>query len=86
MTVGILSSIYDSTLPHRAKAVYIYLHDRADKDGKCWPAIRTIGRELGLSRSTVKRALHDLEGAGRLRREIRYRENGSKSSNMFYLL
>ena len=29
-------------LPHRAKAVYMYLWDRADKDGKCYPAIGTI--------------------------------------------
>lgn len=85
MTMGILSPLYESTLPHRAKTVYIYLHDRSDPDGKCWPAIRTIGRELGISRSTVKRALHDLDRAGFLRREARFRDNGSKSSNMFYL-
>lgn len=83
--MGLLDVVYDSGLPHRARAVYLYLHDRCDKDGKCWPAVRTIGRELGLSRSTVKRALKDLEQAGRLTRELRYRDNGGSSSNMFYV-
>lgn len=83
--MGYYTSIYTAGLPHRAVAVYMYLRDRADKDNRCWPAIRTIGRELRLSRSTVKRALRDLEDAGFLTRAARYRENGSNTSNMFFL-
>lgn len=79
------TSVYNSELPHRAKTVYMYLHDRADKDGKCYPAIGTIARELNLSKSTVKRALLDLEKNGFLRREQRWRENGGKSSNLYFL-
>nr|WP_286173652.1 helix-turn-helix domain-containing protein [Clostridium sp. WB02_MRS01] len=73
-------------MPHRAKSVYMYLHDRADRDGKCYPAIGTIARELNLSRSTVKRALTDLEIQGYLRKEQRWRENGGKSSNLYFLI
>ena len=83
--MGHFTSVYSSELPHRARAVYMYLHDRADKDGKCYPAIGTIARELKLSRSTVKRALSDLEKSSLIRKEQRWRENGGKSSNMFYL-
>lgn len=83
--MGYFSSIYSSELPHRAVAVYMYLRDRADKDGKCYPAIGTIARELKLSRSTVKRAITDLEKCGYLRKEQRWRENGGKSSNMFFV-
>ncbi len=83
--MGYYTSLYFSKLPHRAVAVYMYLYDRCDKDGKCYPAIGTIARELKLSRSTVKRALADLEKSGRIRKEQRWRENGGKSSNMFYL-
>lgn len=79
------TSIYQSELPHRAKSVFMYLHDRADKEGKCYPAIGTIARELNLSRSTVKRALADLEENNYLRREQRWRENGGKSSNFYFL-
>ena len=47
-------------LPHRAKLVYLYLHDRMDKERKAWPGIKTIAQDLSLSRSTVKRAIKDL--------------------------
>ena len=57
--MGRLDFLYRMDLPHRAKSVYIYLADRANKDGKCWPAIPTIARELKLSQSTVRRALRD---------------------------
>ncbi|KJR44557.1 hypothetical protein UF75_5060 [Desulfosporosinus sp. I2] len=83
--MGYFSSLYSSELPYRARAVYMYLHDRADKDGKCYPAIGTIAKELKLSRSTVKRAIADLEKSGRLRKEQRWRENGGKSSNLYYV-
>ena len=53
-------------LPHRAVSVYIYLMDRANRDGQCWPAIPTIARELKLSQSTIRRALRDLRKAGLL--------------------
>jgi len=39
-----------------------------------------------LSRSTVKRALLDLEKAGFIKKEFRYRENGSYTSNLYQLL
>lgn len=55
------SKLYQTDLPHRAKLVYIYLHDRQDKECKAWPSIKTIAADLSLSRSTVKRAIKDLE-------------------------
>lgn len=78
--------IYQSDLGHRARAVYMYLKDHADKNGQCWPGIRTIAAELDLSRSTVKRALDDLCRAGLIVRESRWRENGSLTSNLYRLL
>ena len=44
----------DTELPSRARAVYMYLRDRADSEGKCWPGIKTIASDMRLSRSTVK--------------------------------
>ena len=52
--MGRLDFLYRMDLPHRAKSVYIYLLDRANKDGECWPAIPTIARELKLSQSTAE--------------------------------
>ena len=84
--IGYFDSIYSTDLPHRAKAVYMYLHDRANTNGQCWPAIPTIAKELQLSRSTVQRALKDLEEHGFLARERRWRKSGGKSSNLYTLL
>lgn len=72
-------------LPHRAVSVYIYLFDRADKNGECWPAIPTIAKELKLSESTVRRASKDLKKAGLITTEQRYREKGGKSSLLYKL-
>ena len=70
--MGYFDSIYASDLPHRARAVYMYLKDRTNKDGTCWPSIRTIARELKLSRATVCRALDDLCRAGLLEKSIKF--------------
>lgn len=83
--MGFFTEIYDASLSHRAKVVYMYLRDRANASGQCYPSVRTIGKELGISRSTVKRALKDLVEAGRLVKDPRYRENGSSSSNLYTL-
>ena len=72
-------------LSHREKAVYIYLRDRANVSGVCWPGIKTIARDMNLSRSTVKRALADLEQHGYLAKLPRYRPNGSNTSNLYTL-
>ncbi|RGX56780.1 helix-turn-helix domain-containing protein [Anaerotruncus sp. AF02-27] len=82
-----LEQIYeDKNLSHRAKTVYIYLRDRADREGKSWPALQTIAKDLALSKSTVKRAISDLKAAGYLETEQRWRRNGGKSSLLFKLL
>lgn len=80
-----LDFLYCMDLPHRAVSVYIYLFDRADKNGECWPAIPTIAKELKLSESTVRRASKDLKKAGLITTEQRYREKGGKSSLLYKL-
>lgn len=61
----------------------MYLRDRGDAQQKCWPSIKTIAADLHLSRSTVKRALGELEQHGYLERLPRYRPNGSSTSNLY---
>ena len=78
-----LSYIYRTELPHRAVSVYIYLLDRANKDGECWPAIPTMAKDLKLSPSTIRRALHDLRKEGLVETEQRYRKKGGKSSLLY---
>lgn len=81
-----LKKLYQSELPNRAIAVYLYLRGRANKEGVCWPAIPTMARELKMSESTIRRALRDLVQEGFLVIEERKRENGADSSNMYALV
>lgn len=84
--MGYFDSIYAAGLPHRAVTVYMYLKNRADGEGVCWPGVRTIADGLNLYSSTIQRALRDLERAGWLEKSPRYRENGSSSSNRYRVL
>lgn len=77
--------IYEYNLPHRAVSVYMYLSNRAGRKRECYPSVRTISEELHLSKSTVFRALNDLEAAGLLRREERFRPCGGRSSTLYIL-
>ena len=80
------TNIYaDDELPHRAKIVYLYLCDRADSNGLCWPSIGRIAIDLSISKSTVKRALCDLVCGGYVRKEATFRQNGSRTSNRYYI-
>lgn len=83
--MGYFTKIYSEDLPHRAKAVYMYLKDRCNKNNQCYPAIGTIARELQLSRRTVERGIADLVQAGLLEKEQRWRENGGRSSLLYTL-
>lgn len=75
--------LYKSNLPHRARIVYLYLEQRANKDGICWPSHKRIAKDLGISVSTVKRAIKDLNEKGLITSTMRYRKNGLCSSNLY---
>ncbi|MEG0893129.1 MAG: helix-turn-helix domain-containing protein [Oscillospiraceae bacterium] len=78
--------LYNASLeefPHRARAVYMYLRDRAGKEQDCWPAVNTIAPDMNLQ--CVKRALNDLTSARLVEKEARYRESGSNTSNRLML-
>lgn len=66
-------------LPYRAVAVYTYLCDRADKNGECWPSVKTIASDIKLSSATVRRAIKDLRKAKLPVTKQRYRDNGSNN-------
>jgi len=84
-SIGYFDSVYAADLPSRAVAVYMYLRNRANKDKSCFPSTATIADALSLSRRTVCRALNDLEQAGFIRREARWRTKGGRSSNLYIL-
>ena len=68
-----------------AVAVYMYLSNRANTNRECYPSVRTIAEDLHLSKSTVFRALNDLETAGLIVRKKRFRTSGGRSSTLYQL-
>lgn len=62
-----------------------HIADEIDRHMKDEEKIKTIASDLKLSRSTVKRALHDLTEAGLIEIKPRYRDNGSSTSNLYSL-
>ncbi|MBQ4465633.1 MAG: helix-turn-helix domain-containing protein [Oscillospiraceae bacterium] len=75
--------IYSSPLSGKAVCVFVYLCDKANKNGTCYPAVRTVANDLHISKSTVFRALKELEDAGLLTRQHRHRTHGGMSSNLY---
>lgn len=78
--------IYKTDVKTSTKAIYIYLKGRIDKENKCFPSKKTIGKDLNLSVVTVRRGIKELEDLGFIRVETRYRANKGNTSNMYYLL
>lgn len=82
-----MKNTFGSTLKPRARLVLQCLVYHADKEGSCFPALKTIAVECGYSLSTVKRALRELCEAGYIVKQERFdeRKNGGQTSNLYIL-
>jgi len=68
-----------------AVGVYVALV-RHSKNETCWPSIIHIGAELGISKSTVKRAIRKLLDYNIIMVEMKYKIKGGRGNNNYYLL
>ena len=82
-----MKTVFVSDLKPRARLVLQCLIYHADKDGMCFPALKTIAAECGYGLTTVKTALKELCEAGYIRKEARFdeRKNGGQTSNLYTL-
>jgi Helix-turn-helix domain len=53
------------------------------KSGQCNPSYGTIARKIGIDRSTVIRYVHKLKALNLLSPTLRFKEDGSSSSNQY---
>jgi hypothetical protein len=67
------------------KLTLIALADHAGVDGVAWPATARLSERTGQGRSSIQRQLNGLEDKGLLRREHRFREDGSQTSSVIRL-
>lgn len=70
-------------LNYYQKIVFIYLKKFADQKGQCYPSIRTLSRQSGISVKKVKETLKQLEEKGVISKTNRTRPDGGKSSNLY---
>jgi hypothetical protein len=77
--------VWAHALPSTHKLVLIALADMADDAGHCWPSIKTVAKHCGISTRSVRRILRDLEDQRLLTAELRQREDGSRTSNLYRL-
>jgi DNA-binding transcriptional MocR family regulator len=67
------------------KFVLHLLANKADEEFSCYPSIRTLMAESGAGRSTVMRALQELQAEGFITRRPQFHESGAQRSTRYYL-
>ena len=65
-TFYVPAAIFEGGHSAYAVAVYAYLCFCCDKSGVCFPGIEAIASHTGMSRSSVKRTLAELERSGKI--------------------
>ena len=69
-----------------SKIVYIGLKKYVNKvTGACFPAKKKLAEECGISMSTLNKAIKKLSDSGVLKKDFRFRENKSQTSNLYTL-
>ncbi|MGY2048883.1 helix-turn-helix domain-containing protein [Methylobacterium sp. JK268] len=67
------------------KLVLLLLANFADEQGRSWPSQKVIAEKACLSVRSVVTALAELETAGFIRREARWRPGGSRGTDIIHL-
>lgn len=78
------NQIFDLDVSEHAKIIYLYFCRLADNNNTSFPAITTIGKACGISRSTVKRAIVELMEIGLLVKVPQ--KNGRESYSNRYII
>ena len=67
------------------KFILLLLANKADENFSCYPSIRTLMAESDAGRSTVIRALKELEASGFITRQPQFHDSGARRSSRYYL-
>lgn len=81
MSIATLNIALEATgMKPMAKLVFICLSNYMDEDGVCWPSIKTISRQTGMSKSTTMNHVNSLVESGYLFRHNRIGPTGTQSN------
>lgn len=86
MSFQALTAVETLDTPNAYVTLLLYvLGQWAGPDGSCFPAVETIADRMRCSPSQARKSLKEAEELGFLRREVRVRKDGGKSSNRIIL-
>jgi len=80
------TAVRDPDLDHAAFRVLSVLCIFTDKGGECFPSLKTIAKELGISPQAVHRQIKNLERLGHIKITTRFRKDGSQTSSLYQIL
>lgn len=72
-------------LPQTQKLVLLVLCHYADKEHVCYPGQDLLAKNTGLGVRTVRTALKGLQDAEIIHREMRFRSDGIRTSDKYFL-
>ena len=78
--------LYSSEVSPHAKLTYVTIQSHVNAHATAWPTRSTIAEESGMSDSTVKRAVGELERLGVIEVRRRKLPNGRQTSNVYRVL
>ena len=83
-TDPLLKAIYALKTTPSIKSVALALYSHCmDNKNYCWPSVKTLATQSGLSTRTIHRSIKQLEKLGLITRERRTRDDGSYTSNLY---
>lgn len=68
-----------------AKLALVCLADHADEEGTCFPSQKALADRVGVTPRAIRDALAWLESEGIIRRQKRFRKDGSRTSDAYQL-
>lgn len=86
MSIAAMNWAWRQVLAPTVKLVLMSMADAADDHGICWPSVPTLARKCCVSERSVRRIMGDLEVGGLIRRDSRFRNDGSQTSNRYLLV
>jgi len=86
MSIRIMTIAWGIDVKGADKLVLLALADNASDEGYCYPSWNTIMKKTGVSKGTLSKSLKVLESMNLIRRISRKRENGSDSSNGYFVI
>ncbi|MGD9678874.1 MAG: helix-turn-helix domain-containing protein [Vulcanibacillus sp.] len=84
-TITMSNYIFNSQIDVHSKIVYAGLKKFSNGEGICFPSRSTLVELCKISLSTVRKAIINLVDAKILDKKVRFRKNGSQTSNLYSL-